>query len=95
MSLEPWLTSSLDINGDFRVDYQGMLLQNIQVAGIFSAIYSFLPMPVVHLTDALTAILDHAVNLHLEVSAKSKYMEGTRVLIKHQAPQNPWSNYSI
>ena len=44
---------------------------------------------VVHLTDALTAIMDHAVNLHLEVSAKSKYMEGTRVLIKHQAPQNP------
>lgn len=54
-----------------------MLLQNIQVAGIFSAIYSLLPMPAVNLTDALTAILNHGVNLHLKVSAKSKYMERT------------------
>ena len=53
MSLEPCLTSSLDINGHCRVEYQGVLLQNIQVAGTFSAVYSFLPMLVVHLTDAL------------------------------------------
>ena len=77
------------MNRHCRVEYQGVLLQNIQVAGIFSAIYSLLPMPAVNLTDALTAILNYGVNLHLEVSAKSKYMERTRVLIKHQAPQNP------